>query len=118
MINHLFLSVFAMIFVAELPDKMAFASLLMATRQSPWSVFLGACLAFVVQSIVAVSFGSLFGLLPIKVVHITTGVLFLVFGWIMWRREQEYEESEASSVSIGWACSSYFLPFILNDTED
>jgi hypothetical protein len=53
----LFLSTLALIFVAELPDKTAFATLLLA-------IFIGVAMTFVVQSVVAVSFGSALGLLP------------------------------------------------------
>jgi putative Ca2+/H+ antiporter (TMEM165/GDT1 family) len=52
----LFLSTLPLIFVAELPDKTAFATLLLA-------IFIGVAMAFVIQSVVAVSFGSALGLL-------------------------------------------------------
>ena len=60
----LFLSTLALIFVAELPDKTAFATLLLATRKHPLPIFIGVAMAFVIQSVVAVSFGSALGLLP------------------------------------------------------
>ena len=91
----LFLSTFALIFVAELPDKTAIATLLMATRHNPWGVFTGAAGAFVVQSLIAVAFGSVISLLPAKVVHAVAGLLFLVFAVLMWR-EKEEEEAEAA----------------------
>lgn len=58
----LFLSTLALIFVAELPDKTAFATLLLATRKHPLAIFIGVAMAFVIQSVIAVSFGSAFGL--------------------------------------------------------
>src|SRR5579863_10553396 len=91
----LFTSTFALIFVAELPDKTAIAVLLMASRHNPWGVFAGAAGAFVVQSLVAVAFGSIFSLLPEKAVHASAGVLFLVFAFFMWR-EKEKEEAMAA----------------------
>jgi putative Ca2+/H+ antiporter (TMEM165/GDT1 family) len=90
--QKLFLSVFAFIFVAELPDKTALASVVLATRHRPLPVFLGAALALAVQSVVAVAAGGLFALLPAKVVHIGAGVLFLVSAIFMWRRKEEAEE--------------------------
>jgi putative Ca2+/H+ antiporter (TMEM165/GDT1 family) len=87
----LFLSVFAVIFVAELPDKTALASLVLATRHRPLPVFIGAALALTVQSVVAVAAGRLFALLPAKVVHVGAGVLFLVSAVFMWRRKEEHE---------------------------
>jgi len=89
---NLFISTFALIFVAELPDKTAFATLFLATCHNPFAVFLGAALAFVIQSFVAVAFGSLLSLLPPQMVHITAGILFLVFAVMMWRRKQDDPE--------------------------
>src|SRR5580700_10765400 len=82
----LFGTVFAVIFVAELPDKTAFAALVLATRYRPLPVFLGAALALTVQSIVAVAAGGLLSLLPARPVHVGAGVLFLVSAVVMWRR--------------------------------
>ena len=56
---QIFLSVFGVIFVAELPDKTALAALVLATRYRPLPVFLGTGLALTVQSAVAVAAGGL-----------------------------------------------------------
>jgi putative Ca2+/H+ antiporter (TMEM165/GDT1 family) len=102
MVWRLFASTFTLIFLAELPDKTFFASLIMATRQNPRAVFLGAALAFVVQSLVAVLFGGVLSYLPPKIVHIAAGVLFLVFALAMWIKKEEWEdETEAGLKPIG-----------------
>ena len=88
----LFTSAFALIFVAELPDKTAFATLLLATRRNPYAVFIGVALAFLVQSLVAVLFGNVFALFPARWVHLATGILFLVFALSMLKRHPENEE--------------------------
>jgi putative Ca2+/H+ antiporter (TMEM165/GDT1 family) len=85
----LFAYVFGIIFVAELPDKTALASLFLAVKNPPFPVFLGASLALTVQSIVAVSAGSLIALLPAKPVHVVSGVVFLVAAVMMWRRHED-----------------------------
>ncbi len=92
----LFLSVFTFIFIAELPDKTAFATLLMATRSKPVAVFSGVALAFVVQSAIAIVFGGLLSLLPEKWVHIAAGLMFFAFAWHTWfhRDEEEIEEAQ------------------------
>ncbi len=81
-----FATVFAVIFVAELPDKTALAALVLATRYRPLPVFLGAALALSAQSIVAVAAGGLLALLPPRPVHVGAGILFLVSAVVMWRR--------------------------------
>lgn len=70
-------TVFGAIFLLELPDKTAFATLLLATRHRPLPVFFGASAAFVVQTIVAVIAGSLFALLPTAAVRTAAALLFL-----------------------------------------
>jgi putative Ca2+/H+ antiporter (TMEM165/GDT1 family) len=87
----IFLSVFGVVFVAELPDKTALAALVLATKYRPLSVFLGAALALTVQSVVAVAAGGLLALLPGRPVHIGAGVLFFVFAIMMWRRKDDDE---------------------------
>jgi len=86
---HIFLSVFAVIFVAELPDKTALAALVLATRHKPLPVFVGASLALTVQSLIAVTAGRLLSLLPQRYVHIAAGGIFVVSAFLMWRRKEE-----------------------------
>lgn len=86
---HIFLSVFAVIFIAELPDKTAVAALVLATRHKALPVFLGTALALTVQSIVAVAAGGLLSMLPTRPVHIGAGLLFLVSAFVMWRRRAD-----------------------------
>jgi putative Ca2+/H+ antiporter (TMEM165/GDT1 family) len=98
-----FLSVFGVIFVAELPDKTALAAVMLATRYRPLPVFLGAALALTVQSLVAVGAGGLISLLPERPVHVGAGILFLVFAVLMWRRKQEADEPGAPGAKAGGA---------------
>jgi putative Ca2+/H+ antiporter (TMEM165/GDT1 family) len=91
----LFLSTFVLIFVAELPDKTAFAALFLATCHNPFAVFLGAAAAFVIQSMVAIACGSLFNLLPPQFVHFAAGILFCIFAIKMWfRNDPEPEDAD------------------------
>jgi Ca2+/H+ antiporter, TMEM165/GDT1 family len=83
---HLLLSVFGVIFIAELPDKTALAALVLATHLEALPVFIGAALALAVQSMVAVAAGNLLSFLPSRAVHLGAGSLFLVSSVLMWRR--------------------------------
>jgi putative Ca2+/H+ antiporter (TMEM165/GDT1 family) len=93
----IFASVFGLTFLAELPDKTACATCLLATRRHPVAVFLGAAGAFVVQSAVAVSCGSLLALLPAHAVRIGTGLLFLAASAWMWVRREHDDEPGAAA---------------------
>ena len=97
---QLVLSTFGVIFVAELPDKTALASLVLASRFPIRHVIVGAWLAFLVQTGVAVAAGSLLTMLPTRPVRIAAGVGFLVFAILAARRKEEVMlEEEATEVS-------------------
>src|SRR5205823_291623 len=81
----------------ELPDKTALAILLMATRKQGLPVFIGVALAFVTQSLVAVLFGSALSHLPVQWVRVGSGILFVVFAFVMWPRGGKPEEEEKQS---------------------
>ena len=68
---------FAVMFLAELPDKSMFASLVLATRyQASW-VWVGAAAAFTVQMAIAVTAGQLLALLPRQMVNGIAAALFV-----------------------------------------
>jgi putative Ca2+/H+ antiporter (TMEM165/GDT1 family) len=72
-------AVFPLVFLAELPDKTMFASLVMATRGRPLAVWAGASIAFAAHVAIAVSAGVvLFHLVPHRAVEVVVGVLFAV----------------------------------------
>ena len=111
----LFFSTFTLIFLAELPDKTAVAIVILASRHHPFAVFIGVALAFVIQNLVAVLFGSLFSFLPPHLVHMGSGALFLVFAFLMWfKRGKEEESSDLQTKGnfwkIGW--TSFVVIFI------
>jgi Ca2+/H+ antiporter, TMEM165/GDT1 family len=84
---------FPIIFLAELPDKTMFASVLLATRGRPVQVWLGAAAAFSVHVAIAVSAGvALFTLVPRHVLDLAVAALFAagaVYSWIEGGRSRE-----------------------------
>lgn len=102
------LTTFGLIFVGELPDKTAVASLVLGTR-FPWLwVFTGVAAAFLTHVMIAVFAGSLIGLLPHRPVEIAVGALFLIGAFVIWREGNKDEhdldeeiESEVASESEG-----------------
>lgn len=81
-------TVFGIVFLAELPDKTAMASLVLATRYRPGVVFIGVAAAFTAQVIIAVAAGSLLSLAPRRIVEAIVAVLFLAGAVVMLRRAQ------------------------------
>lgn len=71
-------AVFPVIFVGELPDKTMFATLVMATRGRPRSVWLGSAAAFLVHVVIATTVGVvLFRVAPHRVVAWVVAAMFL-----------------------------------------
>ena len=80
---------FGAVFVAELPDKTALASLVLGTRYRPGYVFAGVAAAFALHVVLAVSAGSLLFLLPHRVMQAVVGALFLAGAALMLRRREQ-----------------------------
>jgi Ca2+/H+ antiporter, TMEM165/GDT1 family len=68
---------FAVMFLAELPDKSMFASVVLATRYEALWVWVGAAAAFTVQMAIAVTAGQLLALLPRQMVDGVAAALFV-----------------------------------------
>jgi putative Ca2+/H+ antiporter (TMEM165/GDT1 family) len=110
----LFASTALAIGIAELPDKTALATILLATRGNPWAVFIGVAAAFVIQSLVAVLAGGLLSLAPHHDVQIASGVLFLVYAVLMWFRKDGKDEKVEGSEATFWAAvgTAFMVIFI------
>lgn len=96
-----FAAVFPLIFLGELPDKTMFASLLLASRGRPASVWVGSVAAFAVHVVIAVSIGvAIFNLLPHTAVQLVVAAMFLggaIYAYLA--REEEVPQSVRRSGS-------------------
>jgi len=93
------LTVFGIVFLAELPDKTALASLVLGTRYRPSHVFVGTAAAFLVHVVLAIAAGSLLALLPGRLLHAVVGALFLMGAILLLRGRHEAEEEEDLQLS-------------------
>ncbi|MGW7005517.1 TMEM165/GDT1 family protein [Streptomyces sp. NPDC054933] len=90
--------VFGIIFVAELPDKTALASLMLGTRYRASYVFAGVAAAFLLHVVLAIVAGSLLALLPHRMVQVIVAVLFLAgAAFLLFHHDDEDEEEVAIS---------------------
>ena len=93
-------AVFALIFVAEMPDKSAIAGVVMGAR-FPWRwIFAGMSAAFLTHVVIAVAAGSLLTLLPRRAVEAVVGALFLLGALLLWR-ESRGAQAVADQVGTG-----------------
>ena len=97
---------FLVVLPAELPDKTVLACLVMGSRYRPAFVFTGAAVAFTVHVALAVTAGSLLGLLPHRPVQAVAGVLFLFGAVLLWRQYRQDSSDDAAEE----ARPSPFLP--------
>ena len=87
------LVVFVAIFLAELPDKTMFATLMLATRlRRPFAVWVGVSIAYCTHVVIAVLFGSALSKLPERPIHLLVGLVFLVSGVVMFRSSSEEQQ--------------------------
>ncbi|MER8182770.1 TMEM165/GDT1 family protein [Kitasatospora sp. NPDC094015] len=93
---------FGIIFLAELPDKTALASLVLGTKYRASYVFAGIAAAFALQVGLALAAGSLLALLPQRWVEGVTGLLFLAgAAMLLWHKEEEDDGKAAKEPSSG-----------------
>ena len=85
-----FLTVFGVVFLAELGDKTQLATMLFASDQqvSKWLIFVAASLALVVASGIGVLVGSaLSQVVSEKILHLVAGCGFILIGiWTLFNR--------------------------------
>lgn len=94
------LVVLVTIFLAELPDKTALASLLLGTRYRASYVFVGVAAAFLVHVAIAIGAGSLLRLIPHRPLEIVVAVLFAV-GAALLLREGRKPDDAAAQDAVG-----------------
>jgi Ca2+/H+ antiporter, TMEM165/GDT1 family len=91
------LTALLLIVPVELPDKTFVATLVLATRYRPLAVWVGVGLAFLVQTVVAVTAGGLVAQLPRRPVEVVAAALFLIGGIVLLRGASHADEEEAET---------------------
>lgn len=92
-------STFLLILVAELGDKTQLAVISLSSNYRASHVFAGAMLAFLAVDGVSLAIGgTLLALLPIRLVLITSGVVFIIFGVLPWLTRDKNETKNAPAL--------------------
>jgi putative Ca2+/H+ antiporter (TMEM165/GDT1 family) len=117
------LTVFILIFLAELPDKTMIAVLIMGSRYRPVTVWIGALLAFSVHVTVAVAVGRLLQLLPHRWVEGVTTALFaagaVYLFFVPEKKEEEEGEKDADQAQKGMrTIAAAFLVILVGEFGD
>ena len=88
-------AVFGVVFVGELPDKTAVASLILGARYRPVPVLAGVWSAFLIHVTLACTAGGLIAKLPRRPVEIVTAALFLIGSVVLLRSSPSEAAEEA-----------------------
>ncbi|GAA2926082.1 TMEM165/GDT1 family protein [Streptomyces thioluteus] len=106
--------VFGVIFLAELPDKTALASLMLGTRYRASYVFAGVAAAFAVHVALAIAAGSLLTLLPHRLLQAVVGVAFLLGAAVLlFKKDDDDEAIKAPADQSFWKVSGAGFMLIL-----
>ena len=116
MLQH-FAVTFSTIFLAELPDKTMFATVLLSAHfHRRFPVWLGVTLAYVTHVLLAVIFGTALSQLPKTPIHILVGLLFLAGGVMTWCAGTSADHDETakwsasmSNARVVWTAASVIL---------
>lgn len=93
---------FLLTFLAELPDKSMFASLVLSTRYRAAWVWAGAAAAFTAQMVIAVCAGQLLTLLPREAVDGVVAALFLAgSGYMLWSSFRTIHDEGSDAARMG-----------------
>jgi len=98
--------------IAELGDKTQLSILLLSSKtQKHGSLLLGVLLAFLIVDGIAIAAGSwVTSIIPLQIVKIISGILFIVFGLVMLiPKEKEVEPKKAYNNAF---ISGFFLIFL------
>jgi len=98
-------AVFAITFLAELPDKSLFASLVLGTRYRPVYVWVGTAAAFAVHMAIAVAAGQVLAtILPPRIKDAGVAALFIAGAVYLivtsFRRDEDEDQDEARQGSL------------------
>jgi len=88
---------FAAIFVVELPDKTFIAALVLSTRYRGIYVWIGVGLAFLVQTLLAVTVGRAVTFLPDTAVKIVAAAIFLIGAFLLIREAPKADAEESAT---------------------
>ncbi len=112
---------FGLVFIAELPDKTALASLILGSRYRPVYVYAGVAAAFTVHVALAIGAGSLLALLPHRALSIIVAILFGLGAVLLirGRHDEDLAEAQKETPPTFWrVASTSFLVILVAEFGD
>jgi len=98
-----FLVTFGVVFLAELPDKTMFATIVLTTRyRRPLAVAVGVTVAMIFHSVLAVAVGEGLRRLPRTPTQLVVAAVFIVGAGLLFRGGEEEDDVDAAPVHSVW----------------
>jgi putative Ca2+/H+ antiporter (TMEM165/GDT1 family) len=99
---------FLLVLAVELPDKTLVATLILTTRYRALPVFVGVCVAFAVQCVIAAGFGTVLTLLPDRLVTGVVAALFAAGAVLLLREGFAKPDDEVDAAAAGPGAASFW----------
>lgn len=106
----------SLVFIAEMGDKTQLAAMALAAEYSAWKVITGISIAVAVLNLLAVMVGSYAtGAIPLYIIRIAASVIFLLFGILNIKDEDENEKERKFKLGAVMAAA---LTFFIGEIGD
>ncbi len=115
----LFLSVLAMVFIAEMGDKTQFLMIAMASKYKIRDILIGVAAAILVLNALAIALGLLIGnVLPTAIINIVAGIAFLCFAYLAVGGDDDDDEHCVSGKGKRNSIMTVFGTFFIAELGD
>lgn len=111
-----FLKAFCLVFIAEIGDKSQILAMTFATKYKTTQVVIGIIIGIVFNHLLAIIVGIyISNIIPIKMLQIVAGLLFIIFGFIAFRKDKNIQNNNSFNIGV---ISSIAISFFLGELGD
>ncbi len=112
-----FLKAFCLVFIAEIGDKSQILAMTFATKYKAAQVVIGISFGIIFNHLLAIIVGIyISNIIPLNLLQILAGVLFVIFGFIAFKKEKNINNNN-KSFNIG-VTTSIAIAFFLGELGD
>lgn len=111
-----FLKAFCLVFIAEIGDKSQILAMTFATKYKAIQVVIGISIGIMFNHLLAIIIGIyISNIIPMKTLQIVAGVLFIIFGFIAFRKDKNIQNNNSFKIGV---IASIAISFFLGELGD